>query len=573
MKKNYVLVVFGKELPRKWQKFETIIAPALLERKIIDNGAVFVDIDKLIGPGSIQEAYNLADNISKLTAPDGKSIPEIFKYHGYEIWWMNYENIHRNFCLPYTQYKNLLSRLKDFDNAYLFRPLNPHFFRYFLKAYGRKCFILRDFRPSLPIPIGVIIEVAISLLSLPWLLISRPKIMLWTSDIFSPPRRYDFRMGFIYEELLRKKLPFVELIRSVERWPLVLKHAWERKRPVFYSSAVIFFIYFIGKFFKNKETKEPARLALPSEPDDRFWLAASTHYVHNFYGTIWSISIIKFVLRLIGIRVAIISTGSYRTFHEIIACKLAGIKTIGIQHSAATKYFLASEFMPGFNGRKSLSVDIYGLWSSWWREYYLANSKAYSPEQLFVSGPMRPLVKNVVAAGGTSQGKLRVLFISEQLADPSEVLPYLQTLLENKELDLGIKFRPYRDGFELWLKKDSPEIYKEIVERAKIFRGTTEEAIDYCDVVVGSHSTAVLEALLQLKPFVFFQTGKWGDYFELGLFSDGKFFAENPNELMKRIRVSREIVVSDLREAQERFFGDPYQNGSKWVVEQAQKSL
>ena len=62
-----------------------------------------------------------------------------------------------------------------------------------------------------------------------------------------------------------------------------------------------------------------------------------------------------------------------------------------------------------------------------------------------------------------------------------------------------------------------------------------EEAISQCDVAVGSYSTAVLEALLQLKPCVFFWTNKWQDNFEIG------FFAKTPQELVEYIKKSREI--------------------------------
>ena len=103
---------------------------------------------------------------------------------------------------------------------------------------------------------------------------------------------------------------------------------------------------------------------------------------------------------------------------------------------------------------------------------------------------------------------------------------------------------------------------------------TIEEAISLCDVVVGSYSNAVLEALLQLKPLVFFRTQKWGDYFEIkSLDAQGYFFAENPEELIEKIKKSTNILKEDLKKLQKQFFGNPYQNGSKWVVDQVIKNL
>ncbi|MBU3940853.1 MAG: DEAD/DEAH box helicase, partial [Nanoarchaeota archaeon] len=84
-------------------------------------------------------------------------------------------------------------------------------------------------------------------------------------------------------------------------------------------------------------------------------------------------------------------------------------------------------------------------------------------DQLWVSGSMRPLEKELLSKiNSEKKEKPRVLFISEQLAASQEVLPYLLALLERKEFELYLKFRPYRDGFERWLKKNRPDILKKV---------------------------------------------------------------------------------------------------------------
>lgn len=78
-----------------------------------------------------------------------------------------------------------------------------------------------------------------------------------------------------------------------------------------------------------------------------------------------------------------------------------------------------------------------------------------------------------------------------------------------------------------------------------------------------------MEALLQLKIPIFFRTQKWGDYYGMMESSGGqRFFAENPKELIEKIKGAHAIprkLIADLRE---QYFGDPHRNGSKWVVEQ-----
>ena len=353
----------------------------------------------------------------------------------------------------------------------------------------------------------------------------------------------------------------------------VLQHAWVRKRPVVYTGAIISFLHYLGRWLGRKKEKDLIELCLAGDTDreKQFWLLVATHYLRNFTGTILSIQAMKYILRWIGVKTAVIVNASSRTIHEVLACKLAGIKTVGIQHGTA-QHYLVSDFMPGFDGKRSLSVDIYGLWSDWWKEYYITHSRAFRPEQLYISGPMRPLEHKIASPAHPRPRErfLQVLFVSEELAVPSEAMPYLSQLLEAEDISVFMKFRPYRDGFEEWLKENHPAV----LEKAKILRGDINEAISQSDVVVGCYSTAVLEALLQLKSLVFFRTNRWGDCFEIKSFdTQGCFFAENPKELISCIKKSAQASEKVLEQLQNRFFGNPHQNGSKWVVDQAEKFL
>lgn len=554
-----VLVVFGSKFPKKskkwYEQFDRVLAAE--------------ELQKFINPGNARQACELLDKLPDLISADGRTLSKLVNYQGYELWWMRYDSIYSKFCLPYTQYAGLLSYLKDFESVYLFQPPHPQLFRYFLKAYRRRVVILKkpQLKNLLPLPLGIFIQIILSAVFLLWLKITKPQLMIWASDKFDPPHDFDFRHRFVYQELRRKQIPFVEFIRSLEGWSVILRHAWQRKRPVFYSAAIIEVL----QFFTRKLNQPLPSFSSP-DPEQRFWFLVAVSGFGNIKGTILAIRMIRFVLRWIGVKVAYISVGCSRTFHEILACKLEGIKTVGILHGAGNRYYDIYDFMPSFNGDKPLSVDIYGLWSNWWKEYFLSYGRAYKPDQLYVSGPMRPLEKETVFKKPAYP--LKVLFISEDMAAPQQVLPYFLALLEEKDLELYFKFRPYRDGFELQLKKNQPELYKKIIKNTKILRGTMEEAISNCDVVVGSYSTAVLEALMQLKPAIFFWTDKLGDVFEIRSWdTQGRFFAQTPKDLINCVRQSINISEEDLRKLRERFFGDPHQNGSQWVVEQVEALL
>lgn len=558
--KQSALVIFGKDLPKKklawWKQFDVVLTGDKLEE--------FID------PGSIYEASTFAEELSCLKMPDGTSISKSFIYEGYELWWIHYDSLFLYLCLPYTQYKRLLQYLKDFKNVYFYKPTFKTLFSSYLEAYGCKMTILRE--PGLKnlffLPFGIMVQILLTFISLPILMIKRPKLMVFTGDKFEKSTDYDSRMIFIYQELCQKNLQFVEFIRSLESWKTVLKHAFVRKRPVIYSLAVAF----IGKFvnFKSFDIKVSM-----NEPNDKFKLLLAISSLKSVYDDVCAIRIMRWILHIIGIKTAFIPAATERNFHTVLGCKLNSIPTVGILHGVASRYYNLYDFLPGFNGEKMLSVDKYGLWSEWWKEYYLKNSKAYNQGQLFVSGPMRPLLpKSANLDQSIKQDNLiKVLFVSEQVAVPNEVFPYLKTLLKTENISLHLTFRPYRDGFEIWLKDNHPEIFDKFGED-KILRKGIYDAISKCDVIVGSYSTGVLEALLQLKIPLFFRTQKWGDYYNLKNYDKKQsFFAENPDELAEKIKNSRSVSPDAIKDLRERYFGDPYKNGSKWVVDQLEKVL
>lgn len=581
--KNKALVIFGKDFPAgriARRKFDTIVADKIFQEKVEGLGCQFIELETLVEPGSVYEAGIFLEELSYLNLPNGSRLSKSFIYKGYELWWIHYNDLFNYFCLPYTQHRRLLEYLRSFKSTSFHQPPYKALFSCYLRAYRRESHILREVRLKVPtlIPFGVLLQIFITLLFIPILMVRKCSIMLFTGDKFEEFKDYDFRKKFIYEELRQRELPFVEFIRSLESWKTVLKHAIKRKRPVIYSEGVLF----VGKFLSTisggrhrvKSRFGLNKFELQKDPAERFKFLVSTQYILGVYDDIWTIRIMKLILHVIGVKVAMIPAATERNFHSVLGCKLNSIPIVGILYAVLFRYSAPWDFMPGFDGKKMLSVDTYGVWSEWWREYYIKNSKAYKPEQLHVSGPVRPLEarKEPKIIASPQKGYPRVLFISEQLAVPSEVMQYLRKLIEQRDIKLTIKFRPYHDGFEEWLLEHEPSILK--LGHIKIAKGGMQEAIQDIDVVVGCKSTGVLEALLQLKVPIFFRTQKWGDYYNLTKSDEGRrFFAENPAELIRKIKdmcsISRESIV----ELREQYFGDPHKNGSKWVIDKIEKLL
>ncbi|MBX4181706.1 hypothetical protein KW807_02475 [Candidatus Parcubacteria bacterium] len=435
----------------------------------------------------------------------------------------------------------------------------------------------RGFKGPSSLPFGVLIQILITAISLPILAVKKISTIVYTGDKFDQGKDYDFRMKFIYEELRKRGMPFVEFIRGLEPWSKVISHAFKRGRPVVYSEAVVFVARFAsvisGGHTRAREKFGNHLVTQESNPERRFKLLVSTQYLLGVYDDIWAIRMMKWILKVIGTKAACIPAASERSFHTVLGCKLNNIPSVGILHGVSSRYYNIYDFMPGFDGERTLSVDLYGVWSEWWREHFIKYSQAYKPEQLAVSGPMRPLEKSTLKVEQVSKDKPRVLFVSEGVAVPEEVLPYLKALLNNESISLYITFRPYRDSFEIWLKNNHPDILQAF-DSNKIIRQGINDAIGQCDVVVGSYSTSVLEALIQFKIPIFYSTKKWGDYYDLREYGDKHpFFAENPQEFIEKILEAHSVPLGTIKDLRERYFGDPYKNGSQWVVDRLQAFL
>lgn len=567
-----VSVVFGKALPQGLAS-DVLITPRAYRPEA--SAAEWRALEEFVGPGSVQEGGAMVRSLPALTTPDGTRVPKAVLYQGYELWWLHMTELFLYFTLPYTQYRQLLEHLAAFDRIDLYDPPYEGLFRCYLETRGRTLVVHRAarFTTRSGFSLGIAVQILLTLVSVPVLMLLRRKRMVFTGDKFEKDRDYDFRMRFIYEELRGRGLPFVEFIRSPASWRTVLAHAFVRKRPVVYAEAVAYVarLLSIVTFSRARAERAFGRCVWEGEPDPekRFLLAVATQYLRTAPDDIWAIRIMRAILRAIGVKGAIMVAASDRNWATVLAAKALGIPTLGILHGVNTHHYNLYDFLPGFDGEKMLSVDRYGLWSDWWKQYYLECGNAYKPGQLAVSGPMRPLTVPVAPARAAA-GRIRVLFISEQVAAPLEVLPYLTTLLAHPEFDLTIKFRPFRDGFEEWLKEHEPQL----LAAARTVRGSSEEAIRACDAVIGTHSTAVLEALFQYKVPLFFDTRKWGDYFSLGAYGhEHPFFARGPEELIERVRGVRGVPQAAVAELRGRFFGDPTQNGSQWVVNELERLL
>ncbi len=589
MKKS-VLVIFKESLTLQeikklnaLQGIETVIAATALKDVLGIAGSTWIPLEDLIEKENIYEAKAFVEELSHLKLRDGTRITKSFIYGGYELWWAYCNKFLLSFGLPYSKYKKLLAHVKSFHCVHVYEAPFRDLFSCYLDSYGCEMIVING--PGIKTPswfsFGLFVQVILTFVSLPIAMLFRRRTLVFIGDKFDGQNDFDFRMKFIYEELRRRKVPFIEFIRSLESWKTVFTHAIIRKRPVIYSEAIITMGKVLSTIVGGSQVGRKHLYKQTINTHDQiahFKYLIATQYLINAQDDIWAIRIMRSIIWSLGIKAAYFTSVQYRNFHAFLGCKSLGIPTVGIQHGASPKDYFISDFMSGFDGEKPLSVDRYGLWSEWWREYFIKNSKAYASEQLQISGFMRPFQKNDTSILNNRRldhdmNPIKVLFVPGELSIPSEVIPYLRTLMGMDDMSVYLTFRPYRDGFENWLRKNDPQIIESIGSE-KILLGNIHDAISQCDVCVGSYSTAVLEALLQLKPAMLFHTNKWGDCLDLKSFkSQYTFYAETPSELITGIRKNIHAPREIIQALQNRYFGEPGKNGSAWVVDQLEDIL
>ena len=215
------------------------------------------------------------------------------------------------------------------------------------------------------------------------------------------------------------------------------------------------------------------------------------------------------------------------------------------------------EYINVFNGQNKIGPDIEGVWSEWWKIKYESLSKIY--KTIEVSGPLRKGI-NLNENSERIDKIKKVLWISEPLVEPSEVISYMRYLKEN--YNLTIKKRPYtNDKFYNNLITHFPE-FKDVLSND----GDIYKAMQSFDLIIGSHSTGVLEASFLNKPLLFVDTPKWSNFFEV----TDEFFVKNLDEFENKIQQSTE---QNFEKIKLQYFGRDEDYCVNWLIKKIENNL
>ena len=450
--------------------------------------------------------------------------------YGYNLAWSLYDRVHLEVSIP-----RQLIKVGDQDPVY--KSAAPYSPMSWLREAGTQ---LLPFLFSL----ASLIRFRIS---------SKPSVAIWTGDFFDPRTGSDFRLGDLYTHLRSLEVPFIEFIRANHRGGLIqaFQNAWKRKRWAVYYDACAFFL---------ASNRDVPRLNLSnlSDVDAR---AVFARYESDLATIRSAAGIFRAWFRMLNVHALIAWEFSSRQAALIVASKSLGLPVIGFMHGAGMRTYMMHEFVPARAG--NIGPDLFGVWSDWWKEYYAAHAGIYG--RVEVSGPMRRPPIQLGKKKPRSGTKPLALWISEPLLAPTEAVTWLRHI--RKDYRLVIKKRPYTsDDFYNGLIVQFPE-FKEVETRdGDIFRAFLE-----ADVVIGSHSTGVIDASLMDVPFLLVATLKWGDYFELsGYDAPFRIYTQDIHDFDISLNwLQQNDPTSTLESIRKRFYGNGVSDGSRWVAEAA----
>lgn len=522
-------------------------------------------------------ALDLLKRLNKAVDDQGNRLSATVTVSGFEPWWFIQEQLLWGILVPYVKHRSLFQRIlsgevNDVSSlpsgvqavwALLSKDINPPMARMNGALRARGLLLLR----SLIRLLGWLALALISLASLVLFRLDRRNTLVYAIDKVSPGLDHDFRISNIYRELRRRRYRFGEYVHR-GRLHGTLNSLWRRQRPVvFFEALSQAGAWLLERWSGGYRSEIQVRIE-PADADSRFLKAVAGWALRQSRISADEVRVLRLLLRLHGARRAIILDDSRHVYELIAACKSSGIPTLGYMHGLLNKYH-PGLMAYGFVDARRHVFDHYGIWSSYFLRRLTAGD-LFSEANTFVCGPLRPPSQEDLQAILDFQPRrippIRVLFISEPRAPQEEVLRYLSQILTDQRFQVMMKLR---DGEQ---RPDSSKPGGAMGKQLNVVHGgSVYEAFAQSDVIVGTYSTALYEAILALHPVVVLNTS-----FIYGheIVRDGLAeFAESPDQLADTLLQAASHSRVELLRRREIVWGEEISDGASALFDMAEEKL
>ena len=513
-------------------------------------------IEDYLQVANVTEVRKLVDKIFLVN----KNFIDEYDYCGYKITWSWYDEIFQ-FCNYYLEILDLIKVIEklEFENLEI-GQITPQHRKVLVTYFADKNLIYQhkqkwqfEFVKEF---LFNFMMLGYSILSISFLSFKNQKrIGTYTGDFIFKDTKSDFRLNHLYSKYKENQINYVEFIRET-----TIKNFFanivKRRKPAIYFNSIKYFVSLLTKKSIYKKT-----------PKD-FFQAILYEYHNTNIVFIKSVPFIEKILNVLKIHKFVLISFSSRSALIAIAAKSQNIKTIGIMHGLSQKEYVIQEFLESYSEKKKIGCDIFGVWSDYYLSYFKKYSKVMSPNNISYSGLLRPIENFYTSLSfkAISKKTIKILLISEPLVSVKEVVPYINSLLMHKNIEISIKVRPMiKDKYYEELKTELPKI-KEFT----IYDGKIEDVAQKFDVFIGSMSTAIIEACLFAKISVLLNTKKFGDYYKIDeLIPDYPLLVRDSELIYDHIidRIAKEKSLNSIGTIRNRYFGEN-KDGAQWILEQ-----
>ena len=477
-------------------------------------------------------------------------------YKGFNLSWSVYDKVHAG-ALVATSLEKLFEKLCEFrvidvsNLDYKYRNIISIYF-FDKKILSKKTAISVN---DAKFFIGNIVLLFFTIISTCYFKIKRGRYVgLWTGDYVYKKTGADFRMVNLYGRMEENNIRYIEFVRTHTIKSFII-NTIKRKRLALYYFPINYFL----KLFSSRQRYAPSNI--------------NESILMQYNGDIEIskkvINILIYFMKFLNINSIISTAFISRTSHFHLAGKISGVKTIGIMHGLTSRDYSVNEFIEVFQDKNKIGPDVFGVWSSYYRDYYKRFCKIVPHEKIFVSGPLRTDCSTDLKENKgfrVLSDKIKILLISEPLVDPIAMLGYIKAMVDSNTFDISIKIRPMvKDVYYEKLKN----IYSGTCD-LKVIEGNIFEVGSDFDIFVGSHSTAILEASLIGKLSLMCYTEHWQDHFNIKYMkSEAEMLCMSEKNIVNTIinRVENERTWNTINMVRERYFGNS-EDGAQWVVDQ-----
>lgn len=339
----------------------------------------------------------------------------------------------------------------------------------------------------------------LSLLSLGYHLVRRPKIVLYAIDkLSSLDRDHDARLEGVYRYVRKQNVPFVEVMHTLPAesfWPNLIAR---RRVPIYFESVDALF-GLLRRLDKNLVTfpdDDAIDLSLFSEEEHALARALVRERLLAHKRSTFRVRMFKKLLLILR-PTALFTIDDPKYYGELLtAADLLGIPAYAFQHGHFTDYHPGFLSPPQGHGEVPMPTRFF-VWSDYWKQELQALGTYLPGERVVVGGILRPLTDSLATPQGD---RLHVLVPYETVAPKQEVQEALAALRADARVRIYFKIR-----------KDTParrqlEEYALTPSDTVVVIDDVRHAVGEVDVVLGTYSTFLYDMIAYGFPIALLHT-------------------------------------------------------------------